>query len=116
MVIFVLGIASLAHAGQPATQPAPAAKRPAMLSIKEAESALGLMGLVRDASFRQTFAPHTSDPHQQFRDRYMYGASTCYPCFYGGWYGYCGYGCGYGCGFGSNGCPSIVTPGVFYGD
>ena len=80
--------------------------------MQEATDALGLLGPVRVANYTRTFAPPKVDPHQQFRDRYMYGLPAYSPYLYWGCgYPYFGfYPCCYGPG-------SWIAPtGIFYGD
>jgi hypothetical protein len=85
------------------------------MSIADAESALGLSGPVRLASYSHPFAAPTRDPHQADRDHYNYSTPAFYPYWGCGGFGY-GYGCygGYGWrGFNySFGAPASI----FYGD
>src|SRR3954465_6473172 len=83
LLLAILCGASVASAAEPATKPVRAA-RPTMQGATEA---LGLLGPVRVANYTRTFAPPKVDPHQQYRDRYMYGLPAYSP------YLYCG--CGY---------------------
>jgi hypothetical protein len=84
--------------------------------MQEATEALGLLGPVRVANYTRTFAPPKVDPHQQYRDRYMYGLPAYSPYLYWGCgYPYCNYPY-----FGFYPCygpGSWITPtGIFYGD
>ena len=117
VLIAVMMFATFASAAEPATRPTQS-RRIAAMSMREAEDAMGLLGPVRVANYSRTFAPPKSDPHQQYRDRYMYGAQSYSPyLFYGcgfPYYGFYGNGCygSYGCGPGS----WIAPASIFYGD
>jgi hypothetical protein len=112
LLIFVLMISTVARAAEPSTRPSNNHRRPGM-SITEAENALGLSGPVRLASYSQSFAARTTDPHQTDRDHYTYSTPSWYP-YWG--CGYWGYGCypgncwrGYSYSFGA-------PASIFYGD
>jgi hypothetical protein len=112
-------VGSVVHAAEPATQPSTTAalsrKRPGM-SMRDAEQAMGLLGPVRVANYTRTFGPPKGDPHQEFRDRYIYGTPTYYPYYCGWGYPCFGFsGCGFG-GFGGFGSGVFTPSGIFYGD
>jgi hypothetical protein len=91
-IIGVLVTASFVIAAAPTSQPAALSRKRPPMTIKDAEKAMGLLGPVRVTNYSQTFLPPKVDPHQQYRDRFMYippGYSPYCGCgYYGGCYPY----------------------------